>query len=245
VYSLGLGRAWSGGFDVATKPTGYGQYCPVSRALDVLGERWSLLIVRDMLVGATRFNDLARGLPGLSRTLLSKRLRQLERAGVLEHVGDEYLLTEAGRDLFPIVFGLGEWGAKWTFGDPDPEELDAELLVWWMHNDLDTSMLTQRRVVLHVRFTDDTRLFWLVIEAGDPSVCLVDPGYEVDVTISSDLSTLHAVWLGQVPLAEATRTGRLSFDGRTTLTRCMPEVLRLSPMAPMVARARAEAMASG
>ena len=97
---------------------GYGQYCPITRAVEVLGERWSVLIFRDMLVGATRFNDIARGNPRLSRTLLSKRLRQLEQAGIIEHVDDEYLLTPAGEDLRGVVFGLGEWGAKWQFDDP-------------------------------------------------------------------------------------------------------------------------------
>ena len=97
---------------------GYGQYCPISRAVEVLGERWSLLILRDMLVGATRFNDIARGNPGLSRSLLSKRLRQLERAQIVEHVEDRWLLTDAGRDLEDLVFGLGRWGARWQFDEP-------------------------------------------------------------------------------------------------------------------------------
>ena len=108
----------------------YGQYCPVTRAVEVLGERWTMLIVRDLVVGTTRFNDLARGLPGLSRTLLAKRLRQLERAGIVEHVGDDYLLTEAGRDLEPLVMGLAAWGAAWQFGHPRDNELDPELLMW-------------------------------------------------------------------------------------------------------------------
>ena len=99
-------------------PSGYGQYCPIARALDVLGERWSLLILRDMLVGATRFNDIARGLPGLSRSLLSKRLGQFERAGLIDRLDGEYILSPAGRQLEPIVFGLGAWGARWSFGDP-------------------------------------------------------------------------------------------------------------------------------
>jgi DNA-binding HxlR family transcriptional regulator len=216
---------------------GYGQYCPIARAVDVLGERWSLLILRDMLVGATRFNDLARGQPGLSRTLLTKRLRQLEQAGIVEHVGDEYLLTDAGKDLEPIVFGLGEWGAKWTFGDPDPVELDAELLVWWMHKRLDTAVLPDRRTVLQLRFTDDPRPFWLVIESGAPSVCLTDPRFEVDVTICSDLSTLYMIWLGRLEIADALREGQISFDGPTALTRQMPQVLKLSPVAEIVAAA--------
>jgi len=224
---------------VSAQRTGYGQYCPIARAVDVLGERWTLLILRDMLVGATRFNELARGLPGLSRGLLVKRLRQLERAGIIEHVGDEYLLTTAGEDLRPIVFSLGDWGARWTFGDPEPEELDAELLVWWMHTRIDTSTLPDRRTVLHLRFSDDKRLFWLVIEAGTPSVCLVDPGFDVDVTISSDLQSLYQVWLGRLPIKEATRSGQICFDGPASLTRRMPQVLQLSPVAGMVAAATA------
>jgi DNA-binding HxlR family transcriptional regulator len=133
---------------------GYGQYCPISRAVEVLGERWSLLILRDMLCGATRFNDLARGLPGLSRTLLAKRLREFERAGLVERIDSEYCLTEAGGELEPIVFGLGAWGAKWTFEHPMPEELDAQLLVWWMHKRIDTSALPERkRTVLQVDFS--------------------------------------------------------------------------------------------
>lgn len=219
------------------KDSGYGQYCPISRALDVLGERWTLMIVRDMLVGATRFNDLARGLPGLSRSLLTKRLRQLEAAGLVERLDGEYLLTDAGRELEPIVFGIGAWGAKWTFGDPRPDELDAELLVWWMHTRLDTSELPDRRVVFRFEFSDDPRPFWIVIESNGPSVCLSDPGYDVDVTIASDLDTMHRVWLGRMPLQQAVRAGTVTFTGPPALTRRMPSVLRVSPIAPVVAAA--------
>ena len=218
--------------------SGYGQYCPISRALDVLGERWSLLILRDMLVGATRFNDLARGLPGLSRSLLSKRLRQFEREGLVERLDSQYLLTEAGLGLEPIVFGLGAWGARWTFGEPDPRELDAQLLVWWMHTRLDTSDFPGKRHVLHIRFTDDRRRFWVVIESGVPSVCLADPGFETDVTITSDVGSLYEVWLGRLPIQEALSTGRLDFGGPATLTRRMPAVFRLSPVAPAVSALR-------
>jgi DNA-binding HxlR family transcriptional regulator len=216
---------------------GYGQYCPIARALDVLGERWSLLILRDMLVGTTRFNDLARGLPGLSRSLLTKRLRQFERAGLVERHGGQYLLTEAGRGLEPVVFGLGEWGARWTFGDPDPEELDADLLVWWMHTRLDTSDLPGKRQVLHLRFTDQPKRFWVVIESGDPSVCVSDPGFDVDVTITSDVRSLYEVWLGRVRLADALRSGRVEVAGSSAITRRMPTVLRLSPVAGLVSAA--------
>ncbi|MCC6436419.1 MAG: helix-turn-helix transcriptional regulator [Acidimicrobiales bacterium] len=221
--------------------SGYGQYCPISRALEVLGERWTLLIVRDLLVGTTRFNDLARGLPGLSRSLLTKRLRQLERAGVVERSEQQYVLTEAGRQLEPIVFGLGGWGASWAFGEPDPEELDPEVLVWWIHGKLDTGPLPDPRAVLHIRFTDDTRQFWILVERGDPSVCLFDPGFAVDVTIVSDRSSLYQVWLGRLPVGDAVRDGRLSFEGARSLVRAMPSVLRLSPAAPLVRAAIGEA----
>ncbi|HET8988227.1 MAG TPA: winged helix-turn-helix transcriptional regulator [Humibacillus sp.] len=216
---------------------GAGQYCPISRTLDVVGERWTLLIVRDLMVGTTRFNDLARGLPGLSRSLLTKRLRHLERTGVVTRLGQDYVLTPAGRALEPIVFGMAEWGARFMFGDPRPEELDASLLVWWMHTRVDTSTLDGDRHVLHVRFADDARRYWILVDHGVPSVCMADPGYPVDVTISSDVASLYAVWLGRVPLPVAMRAGRVTVQGPTSLTRRLDEVLQLSAVAPFVAAA--------
>ena len=217
-----------------TDPKSYGQYCPVSRTLGMLGERWSLLIVRDLLSGATRFNDLARGLPGLSRGLLAKRLRQLEASGVVERLGSRYLLTDAGRGLEPVVHALSAWGARWSFGEPEPDELDASVLVWWMHARFDTSDLPGHRHVFHIRFTDDPQQFWIVVESGDPSVCLTDPGFDVDVVITSDLGALFQVWMGRLPLREATRDGRVQFSGPAALTRRMPRVFGLSPLAPIV-----------
>lgn len=216
---------------MTTDTVSYGQYCPISRALDVLGDRWSLLILRDLLVGSSRFNDLARGLPGLSRSLLTKRLRQFERAGLVHRTGGRYLLTDSGRELEPILFGLGEWGARWTFGEPDPHELDADLLVWWMHTRLDTSSFPGARHVLNLLFRDDPRRYWIVVEHGTPSVCSADPGFPVDVTIRADVASLYQVWLGRIPLAHAQRTGRVEFAGPPALTRRMSEVLRLSPVA--------------
>ena len=218
---------------------GYGQYCPVTRAVEVLGERWSLLILRDMIVGATRFNDLARGNPGLSRTLLSKRLRQLERAGIIEHVDDEYLLTTAGRDLEGIVMGLGQWGARWQFGDPRDDELDPELLMWWVHDRLDLSGLPDRRMVLEFDFTDQRRRFWLVRDAQGPSICNADPGFQVDVRVESDLSTMYQVWLGRLDLRGAVRNGQVQMHGAPALVRRMDRVLQLSPVAPFVTAAAA------
>jgi DNA-binding HxlR family transcriptional regulator len=212
----------------------YGQYCPISRALDVLGERWSLLIIRDMLVGATRFNDLARGLPGLSRSLLSKRLQQFEEEGLVDKVGSEYHLTQAGRDLEPVVFGIGEWGAKWSFEDPMAAELDSELLVWWIHTRLNTNDLPGRRQVFHFRFSDDPKLFWIVVENGVPSVCIDDPGYEVHMTLSTDVATLYKVWEARIGLRDAIRSGDLEVIGQRAYTSRLGEILQFSPVAPIV-----------
>ncbi|WP_219944578.1 helix-turn-helix domain-containing protein [Iamia sp. SCSIO 61187] len=216
---------------------GYGQYCPVTRAVEVLAERWTLLIVRDMLCGRTRFNDLARGNPGLSRTLLSKRLRQLERAGVVAHVGDQYLLTPAGEDLRPVVFGLGGWGARWQFGDPRDQELDPLLLMWWVHGRIAFDQLPDRQLLLEFRFPDVAARFWVLRDAQGPSICTFDPGFGVDATVEGDLPVLYQVWLGRVPLSTALRDGRVRIDGRPDVTRPLPAALQLSPMAETVAAA--------
>jgi DNA-binding HxlR family transcriptional regulator len=214
---------------------GYGQYCPVTRAVEVLAERWTLLIVRDLLVGATRFNELARCNPGLSRSLLSKRLRQLERAGVVDHVGDEYLLTPAGEDLRPVVFGLGAWGAQWQFGDPREQELDPQLLMWWVHGRIDFARLPDGRLLLEFRFPDVADRFWVLRDEAGPSLCTFDPGFEVDATVEGDLPVLYQVWLGRLPLAAVLRDGRVRIDGRREVVRHLPGALQLSPVAEIVA----------
>jgi DNA-binding HxlR family transcriptional regulator len=228
-----------------TSRSGYGQYCPTARALDVLGERWTLLIIRNLIAGSTRFNQLARGLPRLSRALLTTRLRQLERAGLVERLGSQYLLTDAGRSLEPMMANLAEWGAEWAFGPPAADELDATLLVFWMHNRMDTSRLPGSRHVFHILFTNDPQRFWIVIEYGEPSVCLIDPGFDVDVTITADVGSLYEVWLGHLPLKQAIRAGRLEFSGAPALIRRMPAILQLSPVAPVVAAHRSPRRPSG
>lgn len=216
----------------------YAQYCPISRALDVLGERWTLMILRDMLVGARRFNEIARGLPGISRALLSRRLRQLEAAELIRRADDGYELTQAGQDLRPLVFGLAEWGARYAFGDPRPEELDPELLMWWMHERIDTSDIDRRAVVM-VDMTDYRRLFWLVLEPGDASVCFTDPGFEVDAVLKARLAELYKMWNGQTDLLAAMRDGTIELQGARWIVRGLPKWLQLSPIAAFVREARA------
>jgi DNA-binding HxlR family transcriptional regulator len=216
----------------------YAQYCPIVRAVEVVGERWTLLIVREMLVGARRFNELARGLPGLSRALLTRRLRQLEAAGIVVRSDGGYDLTAAGEELRPLVFGLAEWGARHAFGDPRPEELDPEVLMWWLHGRIDTTEV-DRRAVIQVEIRDRGRIFWLVIEPGDASVCYADPGFEVDAVLRSDLAALYRVWEGEIELLDAVRSGLIELSGPRWIVRGLPRWLELSPIAPMVRAARA------
>jgi DNA-binding HxlR family transcriptional regulator len=219
----------------------YGQYCPISRAAEVLGDRWTLHIVRDLLTGTSRFNELIRGNPGLSRALLSRRLDQLERAGVIEHDDKtgEYRLTEAGADLQPIVFGLAQWGARWAFGDPDPEELDPDLLLWWLHRRLDPAELAPPRFVAHVSFRDDPKRYWIVVD-NDASLCLTDPGFDVDLTVQSDVSTLYRTYLGRQTLRTAYDGGELDLLGSNVAVRRFLESFRPSPVGELVAAATDE-----
>ncbi|MDA0352857.1 MAG: winged helix-turn-helix transcriptional regulator [Chloroflexi bacterium] len=207
----------------------YGQYCPIAKGSEVLGERWSMLVVRELLIGSHRFNDIARGLPDMSRTLLSKRLRQFEEVGLLERVHGEYYLTPAGEGLRSIVFGLGDWTARWLLADPEPEELDSEKAMWWGHSRINTAALPDTRVVIQFRFSDDPRVYWIVAEPEiGASICLSDPGFEVDVIVRSDVATLSALWQGRGSVQAAVRAGRMTFEGPRALTRRMPEVLTIT-----------------
>ena len=175
----------------------YAQYCPVAKATEILGDRWTLLIVREMLGGASGFNELQRGLPGISRSVLTDRMRALERAEVIERrTGPkgrtlEYRLTPAGRDLQPVVQAIGEWGATWSFTEPRPEELDPDLLIVWMARHVDRQRLPPNRTVVQFDFRDPKRRYWMVLEPSEVSVCLQHPGFDVDLEVIVD--TDHAL----------------------------------------------------
>jgi DNA-binding HxlR family transcriptional regulator len=202
--------------------------------LDVVGDRWSLLIVRDLLGGALGFNDLGRGLPGLSRGLLAARLRKLEAARVVGRDGQRYCLTDRGRQLEPVVMTLASWGAQHTFGEPDPSELDPSLLVWWMHGRIDTAEMADRRHVIHLRFRGPRAEMWLIVERGEISVCLSDPGYPVDVVVASDVSVLYQVWMGRRDLAAAVRSGDIELIGSRECRNKVIRGLLLHPTAPLI-----------
>jgi DNA-binding HxlR family transcriptional regulator len=201
----------------------YGQYCPVAKASEILGDRWTLLIVREMLGGASGFNELQRGLPGISRSVLADRMRALERAEVIERrtgpMGRtlEYLLTPAGRDLQPVVQAIGEWGATWSFTEPRPEELDPLLLIVWMARHVDRQRLPRNRTVVKFDFRDPKRRYWMVLEPSEVSVCLQHPGFDVDLEVSVDTTTLYRVYLGRTELDGAIRNGQLTMSGPPAL----------------------------
>jgi DNA-binding HxlR family transcriptional regulator len=219
----------------------YGQYCPVARATEVLADRWTPLIIRELLAGVSRFNEIERGLPGISRTLLAARLRGLARVGVLERVAIsdgravEYRLTAAGRDLQRVIDVVGEWGAQWAFGDPRPDELDPGLLLWQMRRRVHLDRLPRQRVVVQFDFPGARcESYWMVMDPGEVSVCLHAPGFDVDLVVTADLATLYRVFLGRTSLAEAVRMGAVDLDGRCELKQGFWDWLAWSPMADAV-----------
>lgn len=166
----------------------------------------------------------------MSRTMLSKRLRQLESADLVERLAGSYLPTAACEELRPVLLGIGHWAATWAMQDPTEDECDVELLMWWAHSRFDTAALpASPRTVLMFRFADVNERYWIVVERGTCSICLSDPGFETDAFVTTDSLTMFKVWNGREPIDAAIRSGRLQFDGPTPIIRCLPEVLRLDP----------------
>src|SRR5437867_7333731 len=188
---------------------GYGQFCAIAQAAEVLTERWTPLVIRELaLTGSRRFNDIQRGVPLMSSSLLSKRLRQLERAGILERrqrldgKGSEYHLTPAGEELGPVVVQMGTWSERWLRRPIFEETPDTGLLMWWVRGTVKTDALPAERTVIHFRFRgapEKLRYFWLVLP--DAELCLSDPGLRADVTVSSHAKTLTALWMRDLAVA--------------------------------------------
>lgn len=219
----------------------YGQYCPVSLGSEVLADRWTPLILREMVLGSTRFNDIERGLPGVSRALLVQRLRHLERKGVLQRLparagrGSEYHLTPAGKDLEPVIMAIGEWAVRWMFTEPEPADVDPVSLTWWMHRRVDTSRLPDRRVVIEFNYRGvNATVIWLVLDRGDPSVCIKHPGFDSDIIVTTDAVAFMRVFSGIHTLADARRAGTVVIDGPPTLTRSFEHWFLWSPFAHTV-----------
>lgn len=209
----------------------YGQFCPVAKAMEVLDERWTLLVIRELLLGGTHFNELRRGLPRMSPALLSKRLHSLERHGLLRRVVQggrtSYLLTESGRELAPIVDALGAWGLRWI-GELGEEDLDPHLLMWDIRRTVPIDRWPRSRTVLQFELQgagDGGSRWWLVVSGGDVDLCDYDPGYEVNAVVAGSLRALVRLWRGDVSWPQALRSGAIAVRGPSSVQRLVPEWL--------------------
>ena len=206
----------------------YGQFCPIAKAMEVLDERWTLLVVRELLLGSRHFNELRRGNPKMSPALLSKRLRRLERAGVVRRrvVGGRstYELTESGLELRGVVDALGAWGARWV-GDLGEEDLDPHLLLWDVRRTLPVEDWPRGRTVVAMRFGDvaaPVSRWWICVTGDEVDVCDVDPGFEVTATVHTSLRTMTEIWRGDRGWGDAIRAGRLEVEAPTDVARAVP-----------------------
>jgi DNA-binding HxlR family transcriptional regulator len=221
----------------------YGQFCPVAKASEIFAERWTPLVVRELICGSTTFNDLKRGVPLMSRTLLSTRLRELERAGIVERQPGQgrsshtYHLTPAGEELRPIVLALGEWGQRWARGSVNPDDLDPTLLMWDMRRSIALDQVPDHRTVVSFVFTDVSQKVpkrtWLVIDPPDVDVCYKDPGFEENLVVTTPLERLIQVWMGDVSFGASLRDGSIVVDGPRKLASKFPDWLQLSAFAPI------------
>jgi DNA-binding HxlR family transcriptional regulator len=222
--------------------SGYNQFCPVSMAAEIICSRWTLLVLRELVMGSTRFNALRRGLPSMSPALLSKRLKELEAAGIVTRIAVEgepgvleYQLTEAGRELRPIIEAIGVWGKQWVTTEATLKSLDANLLMWDIRRNINTDPMPSRRTVIQFIFNDrppSERNYWLIAEPGNEvDLCLLDPGFDVDLYLSTDLQTMTEIWLGYTTLNLALENGRLVLTGSARLAASLRAWLKLSVFA--------------
>ena len=218
----------------------YKQFCPVAMAAEILCSRWTIVLLRELIGGSTRFNDLRRGVPRMSPALLSQRLKDLESAGVLARTEGEpgvheYTLTPAGRELEPLILAFGTWGQRWIESELSLQHLDAALLMWDMRRNLSIAPLPKRRCVIQFQYADapkGQRVWWLIVDPdGATDLCSVDPGYDVDLYASCSLRTITAIWMGYESIPAAVAAKRLMLVGNHELKSSMQKWLRLSPFA--------------
>jgi DNA-binding HxlR family transcriptional regulator len=220
----------------------YNQFCPVAMAAEVLCTRWTIVVLRELLAGSRRFNDLRRGVPRMSPALLSQRLKELEAADILTRTPSpfeagvfEYHLTPAGHELGPLVEAFGVWGQRWVETEPSLQNLDVSLLMWDMRRGLDPTPLPGRRTVIQFQYPDlpvGKRHWWLLVDPGaSVDLCAIDPGFDVDLYVVTDLRTMTAIWMGWDSVRAATGSGRMSLTGDRRLASDMQTWLGLSPFA--------------
>lgn len=218
---------------------GYGQFCPVAMASEILCTRWTTLVLRELLSGTTRFNELRRGVPRMSPALLSKRLKELEQAGIVITVPTgrgavEYRLSQAGEDLRPIVMSIGFWGQRWVESQLSLKNLDPSLLMWDIRRNLNPEPLPPRRCTIQFQYPElpeSRKNWWLVIEGGEVDLCAFDPGYELDLLVTGSLRTMTAIWMGLTGLRHEIDEGRIELEGEPALAKSMQKWLGASMFA--------------
>jgi DNA-binding HxlR family transcriptional regulator len=222
--------------------TGFGQFCPVAVASEVFAERWTPIILRELLSGSQHFNEIHRGMPLISRALLARRLRALVAANVIAREalstgrGHRYSLTDAGREFAPVIELLGNWGQRWT-RRVERHNLDADLLMWNVRRRIVLDLLPQERVIVRFKFGGcpvsyrGHRMFWLLLESPQVDLCVEDPGYEIDLYVEADLAAMVRVWLGDEPFHTALRTQTVQLVGKKVLVKAFPSWLKLSHFA--------------
>ena len=217
--------------------SGYGQFCPVAKAMELLDERWTVLVVRELLAGSTHFNDLRRGVPRMSPTLLSKRLQTLTRAGVVERSEVDgrtiYTLTECGRELVGVVEALGAWSVRWM-SDLVEKDLDPSVLMWDIRRTIPLEQWPRARTVVAFRLSGappKASSWWLVVSDGDAQVCDFDPGYEVEATVSTNLRTLSQIWRGDQSWQRALLDGSVSIEAPREVRLALPTWIGQSSLA--------------
>ena len=218
----------------------YGQFCPLAQATQLLCERWTLLIVRELIAGSTRFSELQKGVPLMSPTLLSARLKQLIKAGVIKldasKGGHVYQLTLAGLELRPVVELLGAWGHRWARSTLSSEDLDVGLLMWDMRRSIEPSIFPADRIVVQFEFVDaleGVRDWWLISENGEIDLCLTDNGYEVDIVIKCSVKAMTEVWICQRSFNDAVKQGDIRVMGDPKLANKLQAWLRSSPLSKL------------
>lgn len=220
----------------------YNQFCPVAMASEILGSRWTIVLLRELWAGSTRFNDLRRGVPRMSPALLSKRLKELEEQGVLERrlvrrspELHEYHLTPAGQDLGQVIKAIGIWGQRWVESAPSLERTDPGLLMWDMRRNIVADHLPKRRVTIQFTYTDvpQAQSDWWMLNDPDKGadLCSVDPGFDVDLFVRCDIRTMTAIWMGLDRVGRALDEERLLLVGDSGVARSMQDWLGLSPFA--------------
>ena len=206
---------------------GYGEYCPIAKASEVLGERWTPLILRNIHLRCHTFNEIQRGCPRMSSTLLSQRLRSLQRDGVIERVpapsgrGSRYYLTAAGQELIEVVMQMGTWGARWL--DLGPRDYEPDMVLWGWAKFIDRDKLPPARVVVRFDLTDRPReRYWMLVDRPESEVCVKNPGLDEDLVVTTDCVTLTDVHRGRVAFDAAISSGRMRIEGPPALARALP-----------------------